>query len=275
MLKFHLLAATVPDSYVLYIVLVCAAAVLVWAIVLRAWRWFDAHYPSITIYEFQQAVRYERGKITGVVGPSQLRYRNATTSFTILEMREQTMAIAGQDVLTADALGIKLSLQCSWRVAEPLKALSVVDSYVASLYADAHAATRSVIQAHTAEEVLADRGNLGRQVEALVQASASRYGLHVQSVTIRDCMLPGPLKQIYAKVAEARQEGLAALERARGESAALRSLANAARTVQNTPGLGLLRLMQTLEASQGNKIVLDASELLKYAGQPPLNEPEK
>lgn len=262
MQNVQLLAAGNADIRLLLVVISIG---LLSAVLMKAWRWFDANFPRITIFEHQKAVRYDRGKITGLVGPSQFRYRNATTSFTVLEMREQTLAIAGQDVLTADALGIKISLQCSWRVDDPLKALSVVDSFVAALYADAHAATRSVIQALTAEQVLADRGNLGHQIEALVQASAGRYGLQVQAVTIRDCMLPGPLKQIYAKVAEARQEGLAALERARGESAALRNLANAARTVQNTPGLGLLRLIQTLETSQGNKIVLDASELLKPA----------
>jgi len=273
--KISLLAATIPNSYIIYIGLVLLAVVFVWALFLRAWKWLDMHFPLITIFDFQKAVRYHRGQFTGVVGPSQFRYRTATTSFTILEMREQTLALAGQEVLTADALGIKLSLQCNWQVADPQKAVTVVESYVASLYANAHAATRSVVQALTAEQVLADRGSLARQIEALVQSSAARYGVQVNAVTVRDCMLPGPLKQIYAKVAEARQEGLAALERARAESAALRNLANAARTVQNTPGLGLLRLIQTLETAQGNKIVLDATELLRLKSPESLPDPEK
>ena len=57
---------------------------------------------------------------------------------------------------------------------------------------------------------------------------------------------------------KAKQEGQAALERARGESAALRNLANAARVLEGNPALMNLRLMQSLTAAQnaGNTLVL-------------------
>jgi hypothetical protein len=57
----------------------------------------------------------------------------------------------------------------------------------------------------------------------------------------------GPLKAIKAK-----KEGLAALEKARGETAALRNLANAAQIVQKNPALLQLRALQ----SSGNTVVL-------------------
>ena len=53
---------------------------------------------------------------------------------------------------------------------------------------------------------------------------------------------------------EAKQEGLAALERARGESAALRNLANAARAMENNPNLSYLRLLQTIEKNGGSSM---------------------
>ena len=55
-----------------------------------------------------------------------------------------------------------------------------------------------------------------------------------------------------------KQEGQAALERARGESASLRNLANAARVLEGNPALMNLRLMQSLTAAQsaGNTLVL-------------------
>ena len=57
---------------------------------------------------------------------------------------------------------------------------------------------------------------------------------------------------------KAKQEGQAALERARGESASLRNLANAARVLEGNPALQNLRLMQSLTAAQhaGNTLVL-------------------
>jgi hypothetical protein len=59
-------------------------------------------------------------------------------------------------------------------------------------------------------------------------------------------------------VVAAKQEGRAALERARGESAALRNLANAARVLEGNPALMNLRLMHSLSAAKnaGNTLVL-------------------
>jgi hypothetical protein len=59
-------------------------------------------------------------------------------------------------------------------------------------------------------------------------------------------------------VLKVKQEGQAALERARGESAALRNLANAARLLDGNPALQNLRLLQSLTAAQnaGSTLVL-------------------
>ncbi|MCA1706792.1 MAG: hypothetical protein LC808_27445 [Actinobacteria bacterium] len=62
----------------------------------------------------------------------------------------------------------------------------------------------------------------------------------------------------------ARAEGLAALERARGETAALRNLANAARLCADNPALLQLRLLQQLSTGSGHTVVI---------GTPPLGTP--
>jgi hypothetical protein len=63
-------------------------------------------------------------------------------------------------------------------------------------------------------------------------------------------MFPADLKRAFADVLKAKQEGHATLERARGESASLRNLANAARVLEGNPALMNLRLMQSLSAAQ-------------------------
>ena len=75
---------------------------------------------------------------------------------------------------------------------------------------------------------------------------------------LKDLMYPAELKRAFAESLKARQEGQAALERARGESAALRNLANAARVLEGNPELLNLRLLQSITAAQsaGNTLVL-------------------
>ncbi len=69
-------------------------------------------------------------------------------------------------------------------------------------------------------------------------------------------MVPGDLKRVFAGVVAARKEGEAGLERVRGETAALRNLANAGRMVEDNPGLLQLRMLQQLGGSSGNTVML-------------------
>jgi len=92
-----------------------------------------------------------------------------------------------------------------------------------------------------------------------VQPESAKLGVSVLAIEVKDVMLPADLKRAFADVLKAKQEGQAALERARGESASLRNLANAARVLEGNPALMNLRLMQSLAATQnggGNTLVL-------------------
>ncbi len=70
------------------------------------------------------------------------------------------------------------------------------------------------------------------------------------------------LKKSFSEVVRARQEGQAALERARGETAALRNLANAARMLENNPALQNLRWLQAVSelGTKGGSVVVHLSE---------------
>lgn len=67
---------------------------------------------------------------------------------------------------------------------------------------------------------------------------------------MKDVIFPADLKRASTETLKAKQEGQAALERARGESAALRNLANAARVLEDNPALMNLRLVQSIAAAQ-------------------------
>ena len=108
------------------------------------------------------------------------------------------------------------------------------------------------------EALLGTRLNLGPRLLARVQPDAAKLGITVHAAEVKDLMFPAELKRAFADVLKAKQEGQAALERARGESAALRNLANAARLLDGNPALQNLRLLQTLTGAQaaGSTLVL-------------------
>ncbi|NBW11822.1 MAG: hypothetical protein EBR82_27700 [Caulobacteraceae bacterium] len=78
----------------------------------------------------------------------------------------------------------------------------------------------------------------------------------IESVVLTGVVLPPELRRLMSEVERARLEGLAALERARGEHAALRSLANASRLLKDNPELAQLRLLQTVASARNATIVV-------------------
>ena len=64
------------------------------------------------------------------------------------------------------------------------------------------------------------------------------------------------MKKAFVQVVKAQKEGQAALERARGETAALRWLANASRMMDDNPNLLQLRALQAFADTGGNTLVL-------------------
>ena len=100
---------------------------------------------------------------------------------------------------------------------------------------------------------------IGRGIVESVRSGAREFGLEVEAAEVKDFMLPADLKRNFAEVLKAKKEGEAALEKARGESAALRSLANAAKLLEKNPMLLRLRALESIDAAgktAGNTLVL-------------------
>ena len=83
----------------------------------------------------------------------------------------------------------------------------------------------------------------------------------ISQAELGSVILPPELRKMTTEVERARLEGLAQLERARGEQAALRSLANAARMLKDNPELMKLRLLQSVGGAKGATLVLGEAAL--------------
>jgi regulator of protease activity HflC (stomatin/prohibitin superfamily) len=174
------------------------------------------------------------------------------------DLRKTSLLVAGQDVLTADNVGLKLSLLVTYKVTDPVKAAHQTQNWHGDVYNAAQLALRAVVGGVAIEALLNQRLEIGAQLLARVQPEVAKIGINVLAIEVKDVMFPADLKRAFGEVLKAKQEGQAALERARGESAALRNLANAARVLEDNPALMNLRLMQSLSAAQGagNTLVL-------------------
>lgn len=214
----------------------------------------------VTIREWERGLRLQRGRLAGVVDPGVHVTFAPLSEVQPIDLRPSSMPMEGQEVLTADGAAAKVSLVARYVVGDPVAAITRDAAYQRTVYLWLQAALRDAVAGRTLDQALADRAAMGPEIREAVAGRVSEIGVDLLEVQVRDVMLPGELKRTYAGVIAARKEGEAALERARAETAALRSLANAGRAVADNPGLLQLRILQELGASSGNTVVFGAPD---------------
>ena len=182
----------------------------------------------------------------------------------VIGTRKTLLQVAGQEVLTADSVTVKLSAVLTIQIVDAAKSALAADNYTTHLYNSAQAAMRTAVAAVPVEELLAQRVAIAAQLRELILPTAESVGVQLHAVEVRDVMLPGELRKAFSETLKARQEGQAALERARGETAALRHLANTARLLESHPSLTTLRFLQTLESGHSGQHIFmnDLSAML-------------
>ena len=213
----------------------------------------------VTIYEFQRGVHYRSGRLAGVLPAGRHRLFRPWDTVTLLDTRAQVVTVPNQEVLTADNVAVKCSVAASYRVSDPVKAVTEAVSAHDSLYLGLQLRLRALVGSVPAEELLARRAALSQTLFDAAKPEAEALGLSLAMAGIRDITFPGEIKKVFAQVVQAEKGAQAALAKARGEIATLRALNNAARMVEASPALLTLRTLHSLQDlanSSGNTIVV-------------------
>lgn len=172
-----------------------------------------------------------------------------------VDLRRRTVTVPGQELITADGVGIKVSLVMEFEVRDAVLALMVMQDFYLALYSAAQLALRDVVAGKTLDEVMAERNQFGAALVECSGPTAGECGVRIVRLEVKDIMLPNELKRIYNQLAEAKQEALAELERARGRAAVTRSMLNTAKLYEEHPQLAQMRLLDAVSQG-GNTIVV-------------------
>jgi regulator of protease activity HflC (stomatin/prohibitin superfamily) len=211
----------------------------------------------VTIMEWESGVHFVDGKVRRVLEPGRHHLWPLRSQVERVDRRPRWLVVSGQDVLTADGLSVRLSALARWKVVDPVTFLTVAESAPADLHTAVQLAVRNTITAVSLDELVSARTGAFSGLTDAVRAATTGVGIEVDGVVIRDLMLPGELRVAMTQTMLAREAGRAALERARAEGAALRSLANTAKLVEDHPALLQLRTLE-VAAQPGTKVVLVA-----------------
>lgn len=198
---------------------------------------------------YHTGLLYYDGKFTEALPPGLYAFWKDITDvkLTNIDLREQTIDITGQELMTADNVTLRVNTYVCFKVIDAEKTARTVDDVQKALYRESQLVLRKVLGKRELEQFLSDKTELTNEAEQMLQSKTAALGISVQAFGIRDVILPGEMKELLNKVTEAKKAAEANLIVRREETAAMRSQANTAKLLENNPTLMRLRELEILE----------------------------
>jgi regulator of protease activity HflC (stomatin/prohibitin superfamily) len=208
----------------------------------------------LTVEAGQSALVYRNGTLSRVLHPGTHRLYGAVSTV-VVDLRERLVTLAPQEVLTADAVSLRVTVALRIVVTDPVAYVEKAADPVGGVYLAAQIALRDIAAGLTAEDVM--RRTTRIDAAALRDAArdaGTRTGVDVLDVYVKDVIVPAEIRTAAMQLVTAKARGAAQLEAARAETAALRALANAGKLLDAHPALAQLRLVQHMP--YGSRVVL-------------------
>lgn len=196
----------------------------------------------------ERVLEYVDGSFTRVLGPGRHRRRTRRRAqYRRVWMPQRIETLAPQDVLTSEGVTVRVSSATRWGVGDPRQFVELAQDPAAIVYLAVQVALREALVGYDVERAVREsRVPVGVALTEAARTAGAGVGIDVREVVVKDVILPPELRASYAELATARTRGLAQLEAARAETAALRSLANGAKLLDEHPALARQRLVQAL-----------------------------
>lgn len=191
---------------------------------------------EVIVPESFMGLLYEDGAFKGVLSPGKVQLKRGifggmfdkvSRSVTLVDMRERSLTLKGQEILTADKVAIRVSLLVYFRITDAPAAAHNVASYEERIYEDVQLAARRFLASRALEAILSDRNEISDAVRDDVKGTAARYGVEILRADVKDLVFPGNLREIMNQVLETERKAEAKLLQARKEAEAQKIAAEA------------------------------------------------
>jgi regulator of protease activity HflC (stomatin/prohibitin superfamily) len=163
-----------------------------------------------------------------------------------VDMRIRATEFYSESTLTQDTVPVNVDAICFWMVWDAQKAVLEVENYYRAIVLSAQTALRDTIGTHTLAEMLTQRERLGKALQEALDKKTNAWGITVQSVEIRDVIIPQALEDAMSKQAQAERERQARIILGTAETEIASKFVEAARPYQNNPVAIHLRAMNML-----------------------------
>jgi regulator of protease activity HflC (stomatin/prohibitin superfamily) len=197
--------------------------------------------------QWERAIVLRLGRFHGMRGPGLfwvVPFVDIVGSW--IDQRTITTSFAAEQTLTSDTVPVNVDAVLFWLVHDPQKAALEVQSYAQAVSWGAQTALRDIIGRTPLIELLRGRERIETELQALIDQRSNPWGITVQSVEMRDVVIPAALQDAMSREAQAAREKQARIILGQAEMEIAHSFEEAARSYQNNPVALHLRAMNML-----------------------------
>jgi regulator of protease activity HflC (stomatin/prohibitin superfamily) len=215
--------------------------------------------------QWERAVVLRLGKFRALKGPGPFFIIPIIESVVrSVDMRIRSTDFSSESTLTKDTVPVNVDAICFWMVWDAKKAILEVENFYLAIVLSAQTALRDIIGTHQLSELLTHREKLGKRLQEILDEKTNPWGITVQSVEIRDIILPKALEDAMSKEAQAERERHARIILGTAETEIAEKFAQAAKQYESNPGAMHLRGMNMLFEGlkeKGSMIIVPSSAL--------------
>ena len=197
--------------------------------------------------QWERAIVLRLGRFTGLRGPGLfwiLPFLDRVSSW--IDQRTITTSFAAEQTLTSDTVPVNVDAVLFWMVHDAQKAALEVQDYSQAVSWAAQTALRDIIGRTTLTDLLRGRERIEAELQALIDHRSNPWGVTVQSVEMRDVVIPGALQDAMSREAQAAREKQARIILGQAEMEIANSFQEAAKSYQSNPTALHLRAMNML-----------------------------
>ena len=197
--------------------------------------------------QWEKAIVLRLGRFVGLKGPGPFWIIPIVDAIPAwIDHRVMVTPFTAERTLTKDTVPVDVDAVLFWVVWDAEKAALEVEDYQAAIAWAAQTALREIIGQMNLADILVGRAKMDTELQRIIDERTTPWGVTVQSVEIRDVVIPNALEDAMSRQAQAERERQARVILGESEEQIAGSFAQASKAYQNNPTALHLRAMNML-----------------------------
>jgi regulator of protease activity HflC (stomatin/prohibitin superfamily) len=195
-------------------------------------------------YQWERAVILRFGRFRGLRGSGLFAILPVVDKVSnYVDQRIRVTDFNAELTLTRDTVPVNVDAIAFWMVWDAEKSVLEVEDFVYAVTLSAQTGLRDAIGKHELADMLSHRDRLGKEIQQVLDAKTSAWGITVQSVEIRDIIIPKALEDAMSRQAQAERERQSRIILSTAETEIASKFEEASRYYRNNPAALHLRAM--------------------------------